>query len=165
MGQGDREGSGATVTEGTTVAAAAADVGRHPSSISLIAVSKSHPASAASAALSAGHRVFAENRVQEAQNKWLSLRASYPDATVHLIGPLQSNKAKEAVALFDVIESVDREKIAAELAKEMRRQDRLWQTYRTRHPDAALAFNPLSGLRIEDVLSADIIAALEGPAR
>lgn len=106
------------------VAAAAADAGRDPSSVSLIAVSKSHPASAAAAALSAGHRVFAENRVQEAQHKWPSLGASYPDATVHLIGPLQTNKTADAVALFDVIQTVDREKLARTLAKEMARQDR-----------------------------------------
>jgi putative cell wall-binding protein len=80
------------------IAAAASDTGRDPSSISLISVSKSHPASAASGALAAGHRVFGENRVQETEGKWPSLRAAYPDANVHLIGPLQTNKTADAVA-------------------------------------------------------------------
>lgn len=69
--------------------------------------------------LEAGHRVFGENRVQEAQGKWPALREDYPDIELHLIGPLQSNKTREAVALFDVIETVDREKIAATLAREI----------------------------------------------
>lgn len=106
------------------IAAAAADAGRDPSAVSLIAVSKSHPASAASAALAAGHRVFGENRVQEAEEKWPPLRAGYPDAAIHLIGPLQSNKTADAVALFDVIQTLDREKLARTLAKEMERLDR-----------------------------------------
>jgi pyridoxal phosphate enzyme (YggS family) len=79
--------------------------------------------------LDAGHRVFGENRVQEAQGKWPELRRSIPDIELHLIGPLQSNKAKEAVALFDVIESVDREKIAAALAAEMKRQQKSPKLY------------------------------------
>ena len=106
------------------IAAAAADAERDPALVSLIAVSKSHPASAAVAALTAGHRVFGENRVQEAQEKWPSLRADYPDAVVHLIGPLQTNKTADAVALFDVIQTLDREKLARALAKEMERLDR-----------------------------------------
>lgn len=106
------------------IAAAAADAGRDASQVSLIAVSKSHPASAAAAALAAGHRVFGENRVQEAQEKWPSLRADFPDAIVHLIGPLQTNKSADAVALFDVIQTLDREKLARTLAKEMDRLDR-----------------------------------------
>ncbi|MFT7573497.1 MAG: pyridoxal phosphate enzyme (YggS family) [Paracoccaceae bacterium] len=106
------------------IAAAAADAGRDPVLVSLIAVSKSHPASAAAAALAAGHRVFGENRVQEAQEKWPPLRADYPDAVVHLIGPLQTNKTADAVALFDVIQTLDREKLARTLAKEMERLDR-----------------------------------------
>lgn len=108
--------------------AAAQDVGRasDPASggVSLIAVSKSHPATAAQAALDAGHRVFGENRVQEAQEKWPPLKSAFPDAVVHLIGPLQTNKAADAVALFDVIQTLDREKLARTLAKEMDRLDR-----------------------------------------
>lgn len=106
------------------ITAAAADAGRDAASVSLIAVSKSHPASAASAALAAGHRVFGENRVQEAQEKWPALKTDYPDAVVHLIGPLQTNKTADAVALFDVIQTLDREKLARTLAKEMARLER-----------------------------------------
>lgn len=106
------------------IAAAAADVGRDPDAVSLIAVSKSHPAARAAAALQAGHRVFGENRVQEAQEKWPALREAFSDSTLHLIGPLQSNKTGDAVALFDVIQTLDREKLAGTLAREMDRQDR-----------------------------------------
>jgi pyridoxal phosphate enzyme (YggS family) len=79
--------------------------------------------------IGAGQRVFGENRVQEAQAKWPALKAEFPDIDLHLIGPLQSNKAREAVELFDVIETVDREKIATELAKEMARQGRSPRLY------------------------------------
>lgn len=106
------------------IASAASDTGRDPASISLIAVSKSHPATAAAAALAAGHRVFGENRVQEAQEKWPGLKTDYPDAVIHLIGPLQTNKTADAVALFDVIQTVDREKLARTLARDMERLDR-----------------------------------------
>lgn len=106
------------------IAEAATDAGRDPAAVSLIAVSKSHPGSAAAAALAAGHRVFGENRVQEAQEKWPPLKADYPDAVVHLIGPLQTNKTADAVALFDVIQTLDREKLARSLAKEMDRLGR-----------------------------------------
>ncbi len=85
----------------------------------LVAVSKTFDAADIRPVIAAGQRVFGENRVQEAQGKWPALRTAWPDLELHLIGPLQSNKAKEAVALFDVIETVDREKIAAELAKEI----------------------------------------------
>lgn len=93
-------------------------------SVTLVAVSKMHPQSAARAALEAGHRVFGENRVQEAQQKFPELRAAFPDLSLHLIGPLQTNKVREAVALFDVIETIDRPRLAAALAKEMARTDR-----------------------------------------
>ncbi len=97
--------------------------------VTLVAVSKTFEAEAIRPVLEAGQRVFGENRVQEAQGKWPALRDAFPDFELHLIGPLQSNKAKEAVALFDVIETVDREKIAAELAKEMERQGRRPRLY------------------------------------
>ena len=74
--------------------------------------------------IAAGQRVFGENRVQEAQGKWPGLKAAHPDIELHLIGPLQTNKVKEAVALFDVIETVDRDRLAEALAKEIARQDR-----------------------------------------
>ena len=106
------------------IAEAATDAGRDPAAVSLISVSKSHPGSAAAAALAAGHRVFGENRVQEAQEKWPPLKADYPDAVVHLIGPLQTNKTADAVALFDVIQTLDREKLARSLAKEIDRLGR-----------------------------------------
>ncbi|MBZ9938008.1 YggS family pyridoxal phosphate-dependent enzyme [Mesorhizobium sp. BR1-1-16] len=106
------------------IAAAETEAGRAPGSVRLIAVSKTFPAADMLPALAAGQRLFGENRVQEAESKWPPLVAATPDIELHLIGPLQSNKAREAVALFDVIHTVDREKIAAALAAEMRRQDR-----------------------------------------
>lgn len=90
----------------------------------VVAVSKQQPEDRIRAALDAGHLVFGENRVQEAAGRWPALREIYPSIELHLIGPLQSNKSKEAVALFDVIETVDREKIARKLASEMESQDR-----------------------------------------
>ncbi|MEO1488355.1 MAG: YggS family pyridoxal phosphate-dependent enzyme [Pseudomonadota bacterium] len=87
--------------------------------ITLIAVSKTHPAQKIKPLLDIGHRVFGENRVQEAQGKWPGLREAYPDAELHLIGQLQSNKAEEAIALFDVIHSLDRASLLKALAKAM----------------------------------------------
>ncbi len=84
----------------------------------LVAVSKTHDAAYVRRALDAGHRVFGENRVQEAVEKWPALKADFPDTVLHLIGPLQTNKVKDAVALFDVIETVDRPKLARRLASE-----------------------------------------------
>ena len=98
--------------------------GRSSDSVQLIAVSKTYNASAIEPVIAAGQKVFGENRVQEAKGKWPELQARYPDLRLHLIGPLQSNKTKEAVALFDVIQSVDRDKIAKALSNEMTRQDR-----------------------------------------
>ena len=90
----------------------------------LVAVSKRQPDDRIEAALVAGHRVFGENRVQEAQERWAERRDLYPDLKLHLIGPLQTNKAADAVALFDVIEVVDRPKLARSLSAEMARQGR-----------------------------------------
>ena len=98
--------------------------GRAEGSVTLVAVTKAHPVAAAIAALAAGHRVFGENRVQEAKGKWPSLKGRHPDLTLHLIGPLQTNKARDAVALFDVIETVDRPRLARALAAEMERSGR-----------------------------------------
>lgn len=97
---------------------------RAPDSVTLVAVSKQQPDDAIDAALAAGQRVFGENRVQEAQARWQHRRAQYPDLKLHLIGHLQSNKAGDAVALFDVIETVDSEKLARALYDEMRKQCR-----------------------------------------
>lgn len=104
--------------------AAAKSVGRNPDSVALVAVSKVQPDDRIDAALAAGHRVFGENRVQEAQTRWTARRQAGPALTLHLIGPLQTNKVRDAVALFDVIESVDRPKLAHALARETDRTGR-----------------------------------------
>jgi len=105
--------------------AAAANAARRPDDeVALVAVSKTHPAEAVREALAAGQRVFGENRVQEAQAKYPALREAFPDLVLHLIGPLQTNKVRDAVALFDVIESVDRPRVAEALAREMKRTGR-----------------------------------------
>ena len=106
------------------IAQASREAGRADDAVALVAVSKTHDAETILPVLEAGQRIFGENKVQEAKAKWPALRERFPDIELRLIGPLQSNKAGEAVALFDVIESVDREKIAKELAKEMAKQDR-----------------------------------------
>ena len=108
------------------ISKAAQGAGRKPDDIHLVAVSKVQPATRIDEALAAGHRLFGENRVQEAQEHWAAIRAggAYPDLKLHLIGPLQTNKAADAVALFDVIETLDREKLALALAKEMQKQGR-----------------------------------------
>lgn len=97
--------------------------------VTLVAVSKTHDADVIRPAIEAGQRVFGENRVQEAQKKWPALKQETPDIELHLIGPLQSNKAEDAVKLFDVIETVDREKIARALAKEIQKQGRAPRLY------------------------------------
>lgn len=97
---------------------------RPAGSAALVAVCKNQPAERILPLLAAGHRIFAENRVQEAAEKWPALREAYPDITLHLIGQLQTNKAKDAVRLFDVIESLDRPALADALAKEMQKQNR-----------------------------------------
>ncbi len=106
------------------IAAACAEAKRDPASVTLIAVSKTFAADAIVPVIAAGQRVFGENRVQEAKAKWPGLSAAHPGLELHLIGPLQSNKAKEAVALFDAIHSVDRPSIAEALAKEIAKQER-----------------------------------------
>lgn len=105
------------------------DAGRGAGTAVLVAVSKTFDAEAIRPVLEAGQRVFGENRVQEAQAKWPALKSAFPDVELHLIGPLQSNKTREAVALFDVIETVDREKIAAELAREVVKQGKAPRLY------------------------------------
>ncbi len=106
------------------IAAAIEKSGREAGSAKLVAVSKTHGNEIITHALEAGQRLFGENRVQEAAQKWPELRTEYQGIELHLIGPLQSNKAAEAVALFDAIQTVDREKIAAALAAEMKKQGR-----------------------------------------
>lgn len=106
------------------IAKAAAASGRAPESITLTAVSKQQPDDRVEAMLATGQRIFGENRVQEAEARWAERRARHTDLQLRLIGPLQSNKTAEAVALFDVIESLDRPKLAAALASEAQRQGR-----------------------------------------
>ncbi|MEQ9177609.1 MAG: YggS family pyridoxal phosphate-dependent enzyme [Nitratireductor sp.] len=111
------------------IASAEEENDRPAGSVTLVAVSKTFDAAAIRPAIDAGQRVFGENRVQEAQAKWPALKAEFADIELRLIGPLQSNKARDAVDLFDVIETVDRDKIAAELAKEIARQERRPRLY------------------------------------
>jgi len=106
------------------IARACSDAGRDPASVTLIAVSKTFAAEQIEPVIAAGQHVFGENRVQEAKAKWPALTAKHAGIELHLIGPLQSNKAKEAVALFDAIHSVDRPRLCEVLAKEMIRQKR-----------------------------------------
>jgi hypothetical protein len=106
------------------IALAAEATGRDPGSVRLVAVTKTEPALTIEEAIGAGQRCFGENRVQEAQAKWPALKERHPGIELHLIGPLQSNKVREAVALFDAIETVDRPKLARALAEEMARADK-----------------------------------------
>jgi pyridoxal phosphate enzyme (YggS family) len=106
------------------IAAAAGMAGRADADVTLVAVSKTQPAERCALALAAGQRVFGENRVQEAAAKWPDLRAHWPGVELHLIGPLQTNKVREAVALFDVIQTVDRPRLAEALAAEIARSGR-----------------------------------------
>ena len=104
--------------------AAAAEAGRDPADTTLVGISKMQPPERIAAALAAGHRCFGENRVQEAKQRWPALRARWPDVALHLVGPLQTNKVRDALALFDVVETVDRPRLATALAEEMARTGR-----------------------------------------
>jgi len=106
------------------IARACRDAGRDPATVTLVAISKTFSADAIEPVIAAGHRVFGENRVQEAKAKWPPLAARFPDLELHLIGPLQTNKVREAVALFDAIHSVDRRSLCDALARECTRQSR-----------------------------------------
>jgi pyridoxal phosphate enzyme (YggS family) len=108
----------------TEIARACRDAGRDPASVTLVAVSKTFGAEAVEPVIAAGQRVFGENRVQEAKAKWPPLLAGHPGIELHLVGALQSNKAKDAVRLFDAIHSVDRASLAEALGKEIARQSR-----------------------------------------
>lgn len=103
------------------ISAAAARAGRDAGGVTLVAISKSQPDARIAAALEAGQRVFGENRVQEAQEHWAARRSGRADLELHLVGPLQTNKARDAVALFDVIQTLDREKLADRLVREFER--------------------------------------------
>jgi pyridoxal phosphate enzyme (YggS family) len=106
------------------IADACRSMGRDPHSVTLVAVSKTFDAGSIERVIAAGQRVFGENRVQEAKAKWPELKSRHPDVELHLIGPLQSNKVREAVALFDAIHSVDRPSLCEALAKEVAKQSR-----------------------------------------
>lgn len=106
------------------IAHAAQEHGRAPADVHLVAVSKMQPPEKIEAALAAGQRVFGENRVQEALEHWRGRRAQYPDLRLHLIGPLQTNKVRDAVQLFDCLETIDRPNLVEALAKEMQKQNR-----------------------------------------
>jgi hypothetical protein len=118
-GQGAAERLAAVKAE---IEKACREIGREPGSVTLVAIGKTFGADAIRPVLAAGQRVFGENRVQEAKAKWPALRAEFPGVELHLVGPLQSNKAKEAVALFDAIHTVDRPKIAQALTEEIAKQ-------------------------------------------
>lgn len=113
----------------TRISTAARNAGRDDAEVTLVAVSKTHTADAVRAALAAGQRDFGENRVQEAMAKFPALRGEFPDLRLHLVGALQTNKASEAVRTFDVIQSVDREKLAASLAAAMSKLQRRPECY------------------------------------
>src|SRR5262245_1247987 len=149
-----------------------------PGSVTLVAVSKTFDAPAIRPLLEAGHRVFGENRVQEAEGKWPALKAEFADIELHLIGPLQSNKARQAVALFDVIETIDRDRIAAEIGKEIAKQGkapRLYVQVNTGsepqkagiEPDEAVAFvarcRDVHGLAIEGLMCIPPLEENPGP--
>ena len=146
------------------LARAAGDCGRDPASVTLVCVSKTFPAEHILPALDAGERVFGENRVQEAQGKWPGLRERYGRLDLHLIGPLQSNKAADAVATFDTIETVDRPRIVRALAEAVQKAGRCPKLYIQVNtgaepqkagvlPEEADAF--ISGCRGEHGLSVD----------
>jgi pyridoxal phosphate enzyme (YggS family) len=111
------------------IAAAALAAGRPAESVTLVAVAKTHPADVVRRALAAGHRVFGENRVQEAEAKWPALKGEFPDLVLHLIGPLQRNKVRRAVRLFDVIETIDRTELAHAIAAAARDDGRCPQVF------------------------------------
>lgn len=127
---GDQDGAAARLAAvRARIAEAARGVGRDAASVKLIAVSKTFEAADILPVLRAGQRVFGENRVQEAGGKWPGLRDQFADVELHLIGPLQSNKAREAVQLFDAIHTIDRPKIAHAIAAEMARTGRTLELF------------------------------------
>jgi len=139
------------------IASAAREAGRDPSEIGLVAVTKTHDAEHIRPVLEAGHRMFGENRVQEAAGKWPTLREAFPDIRLHLIGPLQTNKVRQAMDLFDVIETVDRPKLAREIAKEAEKSGRM--------PDCFIQVNTGAEPQKAGVLPAEADAFVESCGR
>lgn len=113
----------------TSIRRAETRYGREPGSVDLVAVSKVQPLDRIEKALAAGHRRFGENRVQEAAGKWPDLRSRFPEVMLHLVGPLQTNKVKQAVELFDAIETIDREKLAEKISQELENSGRSIELY------------------------------------
>lgn len=111
------------------IAKACRDCNRDPATLRLVAVSKTQSPEALAEALACGQRVFGENRVQEGREHWRALKKGYPDLRLHLIGPLQTNKVRDALELFDVIETIDRDSLARELAKELAKEPRATEFY------------------------------------
>lgn len=111
------------------IRAAAEDSGRRPEDVTLVAVSKTRDGAAITPLLDQGQRVFGENKVQEAATKWPALRAEFPDLKLHMIGPLQSNKVRQAIRIFDVIETIDRPKLARAIARISREEGRSCRCY------------------------------------
>jgi pyridoxal phosphate enzyme (YggS family) len=124
-----RDGAAELAAVRARIAAAARDAGRPADAVTLIAVGKTHSADAIRPVLAAGHRVFGENRVQEAMAKWPTLRTETTGIELHLIGPLQSNKVRDAVGSFDAIHTVDRDKVAEAIARENARQGKVPQLF------------------------------------
>jgi pyridoxal phosphate enzyme (YggS family) len=129
MTAGNHDIAAALAAVRARIAAAAREAGRDPAEVSLVAVAKTHPAESIERAITAGQRLFGENRVQEAQAKWPALKVRYPDVRLHLIGPLQTNKLRDAIGLFDAIETLDREKLAQEMVRERDKGRRLPACY------------------------------------
>jgi PLP dependent protein len=123
------DGPGRLAKVREAIAQAAEAAGRRAGAVTLVAISKTHGADGIAPILAAGQRIFGENRVQEAAAKWPQLRAQYADVELHLVGPLQTNKVRDAIQLFDVIETVDRPKLAGALAKAMAAADRTVRCY------------------------------------
>jgi pyridoxal phosphate enzyme (YggS family) len=147
------------------IAQAAIDAGRDAAEIILVAVSKTFSAAAIEPVIAAGQRVFGENRVQEGKAKWPELRTRHDGIVLHLIGPLQSNKASEAVALFDGIHSLDREKLARVLAEEIQRQGRSPQLFveiNTGEEDQKAGIAPRAADRFIDSCRSTYGLAIEG---
>ncbi len=148
-----------------TISSAAKAVDIDPARPQLVAVSKTFDADHIRPALAAGHRIFGENRVQEAMGKWPGLRQDYPDVELHLIGPLQTNKVPEAVATFDVIQSVDREKLARKLAAEMEKTGkrvRLFVQVNTGEEEQKAGIAPGDADRFVAFCRDDLSLAIEG---
>ena len=147
------------------IGAAAKSAGRDPASVELVAVSKMQPDDRLEAMLATGQRIFGENRVQEAEGRWVARRAAFSDLDLRLIGPLQSNKAREAVALFDVIETLDRTKLAAALADAFAKEGRTPRLYvqvNTGEEEQKAGVAPLDADAFIDSMRRDYGFAIDG---